>query len=185
MGRIYLYAALAIITLAGFLMGHFIKITGYQVQTGNFTANVISAVACTFSSHALNITFGDDIDPGKAYNATRNFVDNLNHSWHNITIDSTSTVNANLSLKGNDFISGGNVIGIGNVSWGSNTTHQNGTNMVYPGTANISTSYDATNLIDSNEEPGSPVWHRMWLNIPSGTTAGQYKGNYTIRCVEA
>lgn len=184
MGRLYLYTALVIMTLAGFLMGHFIKMTGYQVQTGNFTANVISAVACTFSTDALNVSFGDRITSNSNYNATKNFFDGRNHTLYNVTADSTNTVDTNISIKGNHFVSGSGTFGIGNISWTSNTSQANGTNMLYPGTANISTSYDTTNLIAISLTAGSTVWYRMWLRLPSGTQEGQYKGNYTLRCLE-
>src|SRR3989338_4642820 len=159
MGRLYFYIAIIIVTAVGFLLGYFTKFTGYDVgQTGNFTAYVISGVACTFSNDALNITFGDSIEAGSAYNATKNFVGNRDYSYYNVTADSANTVDMNITIRGLHFLSGNKVVGIGNVSWSSNTTDANSTNMKFPGTATISISYDTTNPVTSNAAAGSTAW---------------------------
>ena len=159
--------------------------TGYDsAQLSNLTANIVSAIACTFSNDALNVSFGDAITAGSNYNASKNFVDLHTNTWYNITIDITSSSNLNVSIKGTNFISGSNSVGIGNVSWSSNTTSSNGSNMVFPGNANISNSYDVNNLIASDAVSGSVAYYRMWLRLPSGTSGGQYSGTYTLRCTE-
>jgi hypothetical protein len=186
LGRLYLYLVLAAITLIGFLLGQTVRLTGYNTQTGNFTANVVTGLACTFSDDALNVSFGDNVTLGASHNATKNFVDNHNYTNYNITADSSNSGNANITIKGSNFVTSGSTLGVGNVSWASNITDSNGTNMVFPGTAEIITdSYDTTNLIAENIGADTTASYRMWLTVPSSLTAGQYKGNYSLRCFEA
>ena len=44
-------------------------------------------------------------------------MDLYGNTWYNITIDITSSNNVNVSIKGTDFVSGSNSVGVGNVSW--------------------------------------------------------------------
>lgn len=174
-----------LIGMLGFFFGHETQLTGLPVSgVGNITVNIISAVACTVSSNAQSISFGTDLDAGAAYNASQNYAGTDTSTSYNITNDATSTTTVNISIKGSDFISGSNRVGVGNISWTSNTTIGNGSNLNYPGIANISTSFDTTNRIALDEPIDSTVWYRLWLNIPSTTAAGTYTGNYTLRCSE-
>ncbi len=180
-----IYILFILLGLLGFFIGRETKLTGLQVNNvGNLTVNVVSAVAFTMSDAAQNMSFGTSLDPGRADNASQNVVGLDNVSFYNITNDATSTTPANISIRGSDFISGANRVGIGNVSWASNTTVGNASNMVYPGTA-ISTNFDTTNRIAAELPIGSTVWYRMWLAIPSTTGAGTFTGNFTIRVEEA
>ena len=132
----------------------------------------------------MNVSFGDAITSGSNYNASKNFMDLYGNTWYNITIDITSSSNVNVSIKGTDFVSGSNSVGVGNVSWSSNITSPNGTNMIFPGEANISILYNLNNLIASNAQSGSVAYYRIWLRLPSLTSGGQYSGTYTLRCTE-
>ena len=183
--KIFSVIIILILLVMVFVFNNTYKFTGNDTaQLSNLTANIVTAVACTFSNDALNVSFGDAITAGSNYNATKNFVDLSNNTWYNITVDITSSNNVNISIKGTNFMSGNNIVGIGNVSWSSNTTSPNGSNMLFTGTPQIRTSYDVNNLISAGEPSESTVWYRLWLGLPVGTSGGQYSGTYTLRCTE-
>lgn len=163
--------------------------TGYATsQVGNLTASVATYISCTWSDAALSVSFGSDLTPGtNDVNATGSYAlaNPSNGTQYNVTVDTLSNVNANMTVKGADLVSGANLIGIGNVTWSSNTTSANATQMNAGAGYSLQTTYDTTNKVASNEPIGSSVWYRFWLDIPTGTIAGAYVGNYTMQCSAA
>lgn len=208
--RVFNYNILIVLLLM-FSLGFFylygllpdLSITGYQTanQVGNLTVGVATLVACTWPNAVFNISFGDSQNPGTTVNATRNF-DNPNISFagvppkdlfngtsYNVTIAATTNVPTNITMRGRHLVSGANVIGVTNVTWASNVTRSNGTNMLPVG----STLSNAINLTDTLNtgfpvggllNAGSSAWWRFWLDIPAGQTAGQYVGNFTQQCAQ-
>ncbi len=165
---------------------HPTPLTGYATsQVGNFSASVATYLACTWSNSALSVGFGSNLNPGDVdINATGNYNATYSGNWtmYNVTIDSISNVVANITIKGENFVAGSSVIGITNISWASNTTSGNGTNLA-PGSAIVlNSSFNDQDKVASGEAVGSTVWFRFWFDVPNGTTAGSYTGNYTQQC---
>ncbi len=165
-------------------------ITGFaSSQVGNLSATVSTYLACTWSNAALNITFNGTLNPGDTdQNATQNYnfsTPATNGSSYNVTVDSLSNVQANITVLGASLTSGANILGVGNVTWDSNTTDSNSTLMAASGSIVLTTSYDTVNKVASNEPIGSTVWFRFWLDIPTVQLAGSYVGNYTMSCDQA
>ena len=108
-------------------------ITGYATsQVGNFSASIATFVACTWSTPALAISFGSSLNPGNNdTNATLNYAGGVpvTATFYNVTVDTLSNTNVNVTIKGDTFVSGANKITIGNVTWVSNVTTANATLM--------------------------------------------------------
>jgi len=175
-------------------------------NVGNFTANVASTIACTWSNFAVNITFGApgaSLTQGTSYNASQNYnysngpLGNgsaVNGSLYNVTAASTNTVRVNITVKGEDLYEsvGLNVLRITNVTWGSNVTFANGTypgvttadNMTYPGLP-LNYTFDNMHKVASLLTVGSTAWYRFWLNVTNTLPAGLYIGNYTMQCTDS
>ena len=144
----------------GFLIGYFFtddglgKVTGAATSSvGNFTAYVVSGIACTWSNAALNVTFGygpaPSLSQGAVYNASKNFEGyiggaqigtGVNWTLYNVTADSTNTDSVNITISGRHPQAGANILGIGNITWMSNQTNGNGSNGDFVGQ---NFSYDA------------------------------------------
>lgn len=189
----FIFIIIAAIILFGLIYLLFqipeIGITGYATtdfQLGNLTVGVQTYIACTWSSSTLNVSFGTSLDPGSTgVNASQNYIMDgspNNGTGYNVTVDVLSTAAADMTITGDDLIYSGNVLGIGNVSYASNSTDFNGTNMIYSGSTNITGS--PVDII-TNEAVGSTAWYRLWIDLPAGVVAGNYVGNYTIQCEEA
>jgi len=164
-------------------------------QVGNLSANIQTYISCTWSSPALNVSFGATLNPGDTnVNATRNYNETStnasydNATSYNVTVDTLSNVAGNITVLGADLMASANVFGVTNISWQSNTTANNGSNM--NGTANTTSyvlqySYDLVNKVAVAEAVGSTVWYRFWMDVPSAQVAGVYTGNYTMQCTQA
>jgi len=172
------------------------EITGLATsQLGNMTAIITTLVSCTWSDQALNISFGSNLNPGtNDYNGSRNYAETIltgnptgNWTSYNITVDTFSNKQANITIKGDHFRAGTNVIYISNATWFSNTTMGNGTNMIPTSSNLLYTDYDknTTKYVAVSEPIGSSVWYRFWLDIPGQQLAGTYVGNYTMQCEDA
>ena len=160
MGKLQLYSAIILIIALGFLAGYIFKYTGLNEVTGaatssvgNFTAYVVSGIACTWSNAALNVTFGYGPSPALTqnvvYNASKNFEGyiggaqigtGVNWTLYNVTADSTNTDSVNITISGRHPQAGANILGIGNITWMSNQTNGNGSNGDFVGQ---NFSYDA------------------------------------------
>jgi hypothetical protein len=164
-------------------------LTGFATsQIGNFSANVATYLACTWSDPALSITFGSNLNPGDLdINATGN--QNVtyvgNYSMYNVTVSTISNVQANITMLGADFVSGSNLIGVNNITWASNSTQGNATNLVPSSSTQLNISYNQQQKVAVAESIGSTVWYRFWLDIPNGSIAGSYTSNYTQLCSQA
>lgn len=164
-----------------------LSITGMAAsQIGNLSASVSTFISCTWSNQALQISFGNSLTPGiNDINATQNYGGVGNGTLYNVTVDTLSNVNANITIKGTDLTFGINIIGVSNVSWISNTTMSNASNMIASNSIELTSSFNTVNQIASNEPIGSTVWYRFWLDVPTGQIAGTYTGNYTQQCQQA
>ncbi|MBS3125502.1 hypothetical protein J4211_04620 [Candidatus Woesearchaeota archaeon] len=154
------------------------------VQVANFTVGVDTFLACVWSSSSLNISFGTDLSPGVAfYNASDNYGVG-NATGYNVTVDQISNINVNVTVKGEPLISGTNSIGIGNVTWQSNVSDANGSNLVQGGSIPLTSSFNVVNPVASALAPAGVVHFRVWMSVPGGQVAGSYAGNYTMQCVQ-
>jgi len=163
-------------------------ITGMATsQVGNISAGIATFLSCSWSNDALNISFGSNLNPGtNDTNATGNYLDaTTTGTAYNVTVDTLSNTQANISMKGENLTSGANKIGLMNVSWASNTTISNSSNMAPTLSTRLNNSFDTANWLAANEAIGSTVHYRFWLDIPNGTVAGSYVGNYTQQCQAA
>lgn len=160
--------------------------TGYATsdsQVGNLSASIQTYMACTWSNPTLDADFGTMLNPGTDdINATENYALAGSGTGYNVTVSGLSTSNANITISGNDLVDGGNVIGIGNVTWQASLNANNDAAMVPAGSTPIS---GAENNIASDVNPTNTSHFRFWLDVPGTTVAGNYVGNYTIVCKEA
>lgn len=164
-------------------------LTGFATaQVGNLSAGVATYLSCTWSDPSLAISFGSNLNPGTAaINASLNYNSTLpgNISQYNVTVDTLSNVQANITIRGDHLLSGANIIGITNVTWASNITAPNGTNMISPNGVILTGSYNTATPVGANRPVASQTFFRMWLSIPNGAVAGTYVGNYTMQCAQA
>ncbi len=201
---VYHYVIISVLLFVSISLFYFYlygaEITGRATtatQVGNLTLGVQTLIACTWPSIVFNVSFGANLDPGtNDINATRNWnhpnssfsgvpvQDIHNGTSYNITVDTLSNVQTNVTIRGLHFLSGANIIGIGNVTWAGNSTRANGTNMV-PSQSNIlSLTLNATVPVGELIAAGSTAWYRLWIDIPSGQAVGTYSGNYTQQCAQ-
>jgi hypothetical protein len=170
-------------------VGGFIS-TGFATtssQVGNLSVGVETYMACTWSNDALNVSFGQNQDPGNnGTNATGNYNitvwDPNNGTTYNVTLADINTANADLEILGADLYSGANFFLVENVSYDTNATNASGINMIYENSVAITNSYVD---METNQAAGTDIHFRFWLDVPIGTVAGTYVGNYTQRCSEA
>lgn len=181
-----------LLVIGGYFLFSDAEITGRATtdsQVGNLSASIQTLIACTWSDVSLSVSFGSNLDPGtNDLNATNNTNNNAgadNNTYYNVTVDTLSNQIANITIRGDHLISGANTIGVGNVSWASNSTAANGTNMVAASSNELLIAYDDTNQVAGDEAIGSTVYYRLWLDVPSGQVAGTYAGNYTMQCEAA
>lgn len=154
-------------------------------QVGNLTASVNTYVSCTWSNDALQVGFGTGLAQGVAINATGNNLSTGDGTMYNVSVDTLTNVNVNVTIRGNNLTSGSNVIEVSNVTWAGNITDNNGINMIIGNGIALTGSYDTANPLISNAAADSVVHYRFWLNVPASQIAGAYVGNYTQLCAEA
>lgn len=186
-----LLVAVVIVALAvTFLVSHDnpYVITGFATsQVGNLSASVATYISCTWSNDALSISFGSNLNPGTYdINATQNFnASTFNNTFYNVTVDTFSNVAANITVKGENLVSGSNIIGVTNISWASNGTSANGSNMISGNGIVLNTTFNVGNPVGTARAVASTTHFRFWVDIPNGTVAGSYTGNYTMQCSAA
>jgi len=160
------------------------ELAGLSESSGNLSVSVETLIACTFSDDAFNVEFGL-VDPGTTgNNATENYnPPPTGQTNYNITVDSLSTVDVNITIKGTDLIDQPNLIGVTNVSWQANAT-KDSSSMIYDAASlkRLNTDFDQVDKIGAEVVPGATRFWRMWIDVPSLTVAGNYSGNYTLRC---
>lgn len=151
-------------------------------QIGNLSASIQTYVACTWSDNSLDVDFGSSLDPStNDINGTDN--DLLSPgTGYNVTVDTLTTSNVNITILGNDLVDGSNIIGVGNVTWAVNNSDNDGANLIPGGSTSITGS--EVN-IGSDVAPDITLHSRYWLDIPSEAVAGNYVGNYTLQCFQA
>lgn len=164
-------------------------ITGFAAsQVGNLSVGVATYIACTWSNPALTVSFGSSLNPGtNDTNASNNYAGLFGATFYNVTVDTLSNVQANITMKGEDFISGANKIAISNVSWTSNSSYDNdnGSNMKIASAVALTNIFNNNTPIAAYEPIGSTAWFRFWIDVPASTVAGTYLGNYTQQCITA
>ena len=181
---------LLVVLIFGVIVGYYgvgspsiTGLAGLSTSSGNLSVQVSSIIACTFSDDAFDIGFGN-VDPGSAgTNATKNYAAEGGGTNYNITVDAFSTVAANITISGTDLKSGANTIPVPNVAWQSNET-RNSTSMIWssPSVKRLQTTFNEEDKIGFKVTPGETRFWRMWIDVPPLTIAGDYSGNYTIRC---
>ena len=159
-------------------------LAGLSESSGNLSVSVETLIACTFSDDAFSVEFGT-VDPGTTgNNATENYnPPPSGQTNYNITVASLSTVNVNVTVKGTNLIDQSNLIGVTNVSWQANAT-KDSLSMIYASSSlkRLNTEFDQVDKIGVEVVPGDTRFWRMWIDVPSLTVAGNYSGNYTLRC---
>jgi len=105
-------------------------------------------------------------------------------------ISNTGNVNENITQLGTNMtcISGGcsgDYIDVSNMSWKSNITASNGTDMIYTNKIKMTATYDLANPVASNLPPYNISWYRQWLATRSNQGGGSYNGTYTQQCIES
>lgn len=165
------------------------RITGNSItdsQVGNLSASIQTYVACTWSDESMNIGFGTNLDPGTDnINATKNYNLTEDRTAYNVTVSTITNVNVNITIKGANLISGANTIAVGNVSWASNSSDSNGTNMIPGSSVALQTDFDSGNKVGAGLIKGQTTHFRFWLDVPAAQVAGDYVGNFTQQCAQA
>jgi hypothetical protein len=143
----------------------------YGENTTNLT---VGGVIIDVTLHSVPIDFGN-LDPGVSYSPA------LGGAGYPmvVTIESTTNVDTNLTLKGTDFTAGAFSFSIGNLSY-SNATAGAKTNMAsgYPA------SPPYADWINIPAPGGGPAVNRsvyFWVSIPIGQTAGTYNSTVTVK----
>lgn len=93
----------------------------------------------------------------------------------NVTIESTTNVNVNLTLKGTDFVSGGYSFNVGNMTYSNSST---GTKIALATSYAIPIHTNWINLPNLSTQVRSIYF---WLSIPPGQEPGNYASNVTIQ----
>jgi parallel beta-helix repeat protein len=154
--------------------------------SATFSFNVSKNTDCAFGQPLTS--FGSTVIPGTAVNGTLNFADANNGTMYNIS--NTGNVNENITQLGTNMtcISGGcsgDYIDVSNMSWKSNITASNGTDMIYTNKIKMTATYDLANPVASNLPPYNISWYRQWLATRSNQGGGSYNGTYTQQCIES
>jgi parallel beta-helix repeat protein len=152
--------------------------------SATFSFNVTKKIECVLGQSLTS--FGSTVIPGTAVNGTLNYADANNGTMYNIS--NTGNVNENITQWGTNMtcLSGGcsgDYIDVGNMSWKSNVTASNGTNMIYANKIKMTATEDLANPIATNLAPTSAAWYRQWLATRSNQGGGSYNGTYTQQCI--
>jgi len=149
----------------------YLGLNGSRSVSSSVTISNPSAIACTWSNAALNVSFGNglsqSLSQGVVYNASKNFEGyigsssqnaGINWSLYNVTADNTNTADVNISIMGSHLLSGINTLGIGNITWMSNESNGNGTdasgvirNFTYLGSSAAGQNFEGFNLTLIND----------------------------------
>ena len=90
----------------------------------------------------------------------------------------------NITISGTNLKYGVNTLGIGNVTWASNKSFGNGSNMNYSNGRELFLTTDLVQSVGQSVGPGNSTFFRFWVDIPSGQIAGNYNGSYTMTCTD-
>ncbi len=132
----------------------------------NVTAQIIS-----ITLEGFPVQFGS-LDGGTINSSA---FGNVNNSYI-IKVNPETTMNVDLYIKGNDFLSGSEVLGIGNMTW--NTVNDVNTSKI---TKNIFSSP----AIAINVTPGTNVTTYHWISIPQNKLSGTYNATIFVKAVVA
>jgi len=103
---------------------------------------------------------------------------------YNVTVDTTTNIHVNITISGTNLKYGVNTLGIGNVTWASNKSFGNGSNMNYSNGRELFLTTDLVQSVGQSVGPGNSTFFRFWVDIPSGQIAGNYNGSYTMTCTD-
>jgi len=156
---------------------------GHYSTVFNFT--VLTSVVCSLSNSEIDFGL---INPGDIVNASLNYAGTGNGTKYNIT--TTSNIDVNITHKGENLTCqsptcGDDIVPVQNISWQSNITSANGTNMKYINGIDLQPDYDTTNPIATDFPPSSTVHLRYWLRTRYNQGGGNYNGTYTIKCEQS
>ena len=154
--------------------------------TGETTMNVtvrgfvsLSASACMTGGIGFN-----DSDPGTAgNNGSCNWgIGQNGGSGYNITVETETTVTVNFTQTSNrsNLTTGTYIIDIANVTTNSNTTEDNGTNLLDNATATALTYITWVGMEDCEgiSEAGGDCWITYFLGVPTDQSPGNYWTGY-------
>ena len=181
MGYIGLLGLLVVVCVLSVLLPGFVHSAEYQTGSTTMNVTVRGYVSITASPCIINgITF-DTQDPNtNDNNASCNTAGPGGGTGYNLTVGTESTVNVNFTHSSNrtDLTDGSNSIGIGNVTTNSNSTANDGANLLDASTSTpLSNSWtlmeDCENLGD-----GTNCWITYFLDVPAEQPPGTYIAGY-------
>jgi len=152
----------------------------YQTGTTTMDVTVRGYVSISVSTNITSgITFSTQ-DPGTTDNNASN-----NNFWnpgtgYNLTVDASSTVNINFTHASNrtNLTTGTYYLGIGNVTYNSNSTARGGINLAdASGSEALSTSWDDLETCDNLADDGN-CWLAYFLDVPAAQEPGSYEAGY-------
>jgi hypothetical protein len=152
----------------------------YQTGTTTMDVTVRGYVSISVSTNiTAGITFSTQ-DPNTDDNNASN-----NNFWnpgtgYNLTVDSSSTVNINFTHASNrsNLTTGTYTIDIGNVTYNSNSTARDGSNLYDAGTSEaMSTSWIGMETCGDLGDNGN-CWATYFLDVPDQQEPGAYEAGY-------
>lgn len=165
------------------------KITGFATEIS--TVSNVTIQSFLSIDMSLNLTEGIQYGtistlPATNINSTHNYdnqggVDNLSSMFINVSTDSNTAVD--ICLKADDDLndtSGGNIIGITNMTYANNTIN----NLTLPNI--IKENSLALNTYEKgtvNLPKGNSSFYRFWLDVPASTIAGSYNNSIYFKGV--
>ncbi len=183
-GKIGLFGVLALFGLVIVIFGMFSYIGhSAEYQTGSTTMSVtVRGYVSILVSQ--NITSGisfDTQDPNtNDNNATGNDDGPGGGTGYNLTVGTESTVNVNFTHAANrtNLTTGSSYLGIGNVTTNSNSTANDGANLMDPsGSTSLSNSWKAMEDCE-NLGDGANCWITYFLDVPVNQPPGNYNAGY-------
>jgi len=184
MGKMGLFGALAIFSVILLALGAITQ-SGYsaEYQTGSTTMNVtVRGYVSISASNCLTtgITFSTQDPNTNDNNASCNTAGPNSGTAYNLTVDSSSTVSINFTHASNrtNLTDGTNILIIGNVTTHSNSTANNGTNLLNAATStSLSNSWQGMETCGTVGNAGN-CWSAYFLDIPANQPPGTYLTGY-------
>lgn len=187
MGKIGLLGTLVILGVLLVVFSAFSSPGSSDIQqTGSTTMNVTIRGWVSLSASA-NLTGGivfNDSDSGtEGNNATANWGEGQNGgSGYNLTVNSETTVIINFTQASNrsNLTTGTFTLDIGNVTTNSNTTEDNGSNLLDNSTATALAYITWLGMEDCEgiAETGGDCWVTYFLGVPTDQAPGNYQTGY-------
>jgi len=171
-----------IAAIIGLLTSSGTKLTGYDTLGSTSTVSIQNYISIARSANLTDgINFGSiNTLPSWNTNATANY-NSSNQSMYFISVSTDSNLGVDFCFKAVTIMSTstGIQLALGNYTW-SNSTLNNWTHPVFPGTSVLTTSYVAG---AKNVPVGNNIYFRFWLNVTTGTSPGTYNNSVTFQGV--